>query len=95
MRRRADVGIGNGCKIVQTLSVCPKGRQLSQRESQDPPPRARGGMGVRGGAFWGERGVEWLARANQNDADFGVFTKKCFVKYRENGLLFYRFCIII
>ena len=46
-------------------------------------------------SVWGERGVEWLAIANQNDADFGVFTKKCFVKYRENGLLFCGFCIII
>ena len=33
----AACGTGNGCKTVQTLSVCPKGRQLSQRESQDPP----------------------------------------------------------
>ena len=70
--------------------------------SQMPPPvidSLREAINTRrealAGAFWGERGVRWLAIANQNDADFGVFTKKCFVKYRENGLLFCGFCIII
>ena len=46
------------CKIVQTLSVCPKGRQLSQRESQ-----IRRTCGTDGGpgnpaptdAWWGSR----------------------------------------